>query len=193
MPSNIGRVRAREVSGLADELAVRLRVLEESRPEVRIRVDARPVGAGGKGTSLENMDIEGAMFTVVMEVSRAARDDMKAMLQDIKAINKAKASLRKVTSTAMIEGDSSAPRPRGRAGTADLDAVLNIMLSAYGIVIQHDVERLIRQLEAADEISEMESLGLQMALDRLSKMMSTLSNVLKKISDTSQQLVQNIR
>jgi hypothetical protein len=39
----------------------------------------------------------------------------------------------------------------------------------------------------------MESLRLQMAMDRMSKMMSTLSNLLKKISDTSQSITQNIK
>ena len=33
------------------------------------------------------------------------------------------------------------------------------------------------------EMGEMESLRLQMAMDWMSKMMSTLSNLLKKISD----------
>ena len=44
-----------------------------------------------------------------------------------------------------------------------------------------------------DSMSEMENLRLQMAMDRLSKMMSTLSNLLKKISDTSSAITQNIK
>jgi hypothetical protein len=42
-------------------------------------------------------------------------------------------------------------------------------------------------------MGEMESLRLQMAMDRLSKLMSTLSNVLKKTSDTSSTIVQNLK
>jgi hypothetical protein len=37
------------------------------------------------------------------------------------------------------------------------------------------------------ELGETESLRLQMAMDRMSKMMSTLSNMLKKISCTASQ------
>ena len=43
------------------------------------------------------------------------------------------------------------------------------------------------------EMGEMESFRLQMAMDRLSKMMSTLSNLLKKIEDTADSLASNIK
>ena len=43
------------------------------------------------------------------------------------------------------------------------------------------------------EMGEMESLRLQMAMDRMSKMMSTLSNLLKKMSDTAESITQNLK
>jgi len=55
------------------------------------------------------------------------------------------------------------------------------------------VDKMKSDLDSMSEMGEMESLRLQMAMDRLSKMMSTLSNILKKISDTSQQITQNIK
>lgn len=48
-------------------------------------------------------------------------------------------------------------------------------------------------LDSLSEMGEMESLRLQMAMDRQSKMMSTLSNLLKKISDTAQSITQNLK
>ena len=42
-------------------------------------------------------------------------------------------------------------------------------------------------------VGPMESLRLQMAMDRLSKLMSTLSNLLKKASETAQGITQNIK
>ena len=48
-------------------------------------------------------------------------------------------------------------------------------------------------LDSMSEMGEMESLKLQMAMDRLSKMMSTLSNILKKISDTSSEITKNMK
>ena len=49
------------------------------------------------------------------------------------------------------------------------------------------------KLDSMSEMGEMESLRLQMAMDRISKMMSTLSNLLKKISDTASAITQNIK
>lgn len=49
------------------------------------------------------------------------------------------------------------------------------------------------KLDSMSEMGEMESLRLQMAMDRLSKMMSTLSNILKKLSDTAESIVQNLK
>jgi len=49
------------------------------------------------------------------------------------------------------------------------------------------------KLDSLSEMGEMESLRLQMAMDRKSKMMATLSNLLKKMSDTSSSITQNIK
>ena len=49
------------------------------------------------------------------------------------------------------------------------------------------------KLDSLSEMGEMESLRLQMAMDRVSKMMSTLSNLLKKMSDTASQITQNLK
>ena len=59
--------------------------------------------------------------------------------------------------------------------------------------LDNQVDQLKGDLDSMSEMGEMESLRLQMAMDRMSKMMSTLSNLLKKISDTSQTITQNIK
>ena len=52
---------------------------------------------------------------------------------------------------------------------------------------------LQENLEGLNEMSEMTSLGLQMTMDRRSKFISTLSQMMKKISSTQDTLVQNIK
>ncbi len=54
-------------------------------------------------------------------------------------------------------------------------------------------DKMKNDLDGMSEMSEMESLRLQMAMDRLSKMMETLSNLLKKINDTQQTITQNMK
>jgi len=49
------------------------------------------------------------------------------------------------------------------------------------------------ELNSMSEMGEMESLRLQMAMDRLSKLMSTISNLLKKASDTQNSITQNLK
>ncbi|MFN8264958.1 MAG: hypothetical protein U0T11_02740 [Chitinophagaceae bacterium] len=60
-----------------------------------------------------------------------------------------------------------------------------------------EIDRLLKEIkeqtDKMNEMNEMESLRLQMAMDRLSKIMSTLSNMLKKISETSQSITQNLK
>jgi hypothetical protein len=48
-------------------------------------------------------------------------------------------------------------------------------------------------LDSMSEMGEMESLRLQMAMDRRSKMMSTLSNVLTKVSETADEITANLK
>ena len=55
------------------------------------------------------------------------------------------------------------------------------------------VEGMQNDLDSMSELSETESLRLQMAMDRISKFMSTLSNILKKMSDTASQITQNLK
>lgn len=59
--------------------------------------------------------------------------------------------------------------------------------------LQAQIDHIKGDLDSMSEMGEMESLRLQMAMDRMSKMMSTLSSLLKKISDTSQSITQNIK
>jgi hypothetical protein len=70
-------------------------------------------------------------------------------------------------------------RPKeGGPSKAELDASIGEMKS---------------DIDSMSEMGEMESLRLQMAMDRMSKMMSTLSNLLKKVSDTADGITQNLK
>ena len=60
--------------------------------------------------------------------------------------------------------------------------------------VRAELEKEIEDVKSSlREMDEMTSLRLQMTMDRMSKMMSTLSNILKKISDTSSGIVQNLK
>lgn len=65
--------------------------------------------------------------------------------------------------------------------------------SATSLKLTKGLEDPKSNIDSMSEMGEMESLRLQMAMDRMSKMMSTLSNLLKKISDTANSITQNLK
>jgi hypothetical protein len=73
------------------------------------------------------------------------------------------------------------------------DAACLESVCVYGQLNASELAAVKDELDSMSEMGEMESLRLQMAMDRMSKLMSTLSNVLKKISDTAQGITQNIK
>jgi hypothetical protein len=76
---------------------------------------------------------------------------------------------------------------------------LNVLQMAIedAFATQKDVDGAIvstkNDIDAMSELGETESLRLQMAMDRMSKMMSTLSNLLKKASETASGITQNLK
>jgi hypothetical protein len=71
------------------------------------------------------------------------------------------------------------------------------LLSFYALAevarILADSDRLKSTLDSLNELSEMTSLRLQMMMDRRSKFISTLSNIMKKISTTQETISQNLK
>jgi len=96
-------------------------------------------------------------------------------------IGTTKAELRRAQQT--IEAARATRLPRGQA--AAMGRTTDELESA--------IDDVKSELDALSEMGEMESLRLQMAMDRVSKLSSTLSNLLKKASDTSQQITQNLK
>lgn len=66
------------------------------------------------------------------------------------------------------------------SGLEALEATCQLLLST------------IEEADGMSELGETESLRLQMAMDRMSKLMTTLSNILKKMSDASLSMAKNL-
>lgn len=216
---------------------------EVVREAVR-RMEAAGSATPGLGTHIGGFagvpagdDIMAMAFAVMREAAQSAREDLKAIMAGVKAINEQKAGWRAIANTlngyaaagagkpddfAASQMGSAIPRgsasslqgkPVG-AGTLDRDALFFNMPDSNGatvtggfavqgtgtqdgMVTKKDIDRaretVKNTLDSMSEMGEMESLRLQMAMDRMSKMMSTLSNLLKKVSDTASAITQNIK
>ena len=158
--------RARTLYALTDQLQVQLRVLEETTPALDVRVVAQDSG-----------DPETVVLVLTVQASRAAAEDLRVVLDQMRAISEAKRALREKA------------RP-DRADEVDLDAALQLLTTLSVKQLQAELHR---QLDSMSEMGEMESLRLQMAMDRLTKLMTTLSNTLKKLADTASQITQNLK
>lgn len=148
--------------------------------------------AGAYGPTLgasSDADAEALAFLVLMEASRDSESDLKSIMEETKAANAAKAKQR----TALQASGSS------KAGIQD-DSRVSIQNTSRPLTrpvppravdsIQDDSRN---RLDSTSELGEMASLRLQMAMDRRSKMMEALSNLMKKQSDTSSSIVSNLK
>jgi hypothetical protein len=129
--------------------------------------------------NLSGADIEALTFLVLMEAAKSAQEDLKSIMDGVKQINDAKKSARRSASSA---------RPRPPINRAAISVVPRRKQD-----LDSEIDRAKNDLDSMSELGEMESLRLQMAMDRMSKMMATLSNLSKKISDTNSTITQNLK
>lgn len=170
-------------------------IKSEARREAALAQPSQPLTANAVRQNLSaldnprpsNTDIDELVLLVMMQTARDADQDLKTMAAQLNEINRRKEALRRAR--AQVEKSAaqdvrSQPRAVARPVThqplprAEFDTKLAGARNSPA---------------ALNEMGEMESLRLQMAMDRLSKMMSTLSNVLKKQSDTANEITRNIK
>jgi putative addiction module CopG family antidote len=172
-------------------------------------------------SALGSIDVEAQAFIVLMKAAKSAQEDLKSIMNGVKAINRAKEELRKVMNRVNKDAASNAgqrdkkPALDFSGGMGSEKAYHRVMMPFVDIDSEDSVrfvstdlfdgkivdvaylreikERLKNDLDSMTEMGEMESLRLQMAMDRLSKMMSTLSNLLKKVSDTADSITHNLK
>ena len=178
-------------------------------------------GAVGGVAELGDADIMSLAFIVMMEAAKSAREDLKAIMDGVKAINEQKRAWREVqdkvnrdraANAGLDPEDAELDFSRGLGSEQayhavpvphlDPDAPGGIRrvptdLHPGPLTRKEDlctvVAEVKNKLDSLSELGEMESLRLQMAMDRMSKLMSTLSNALKTSADTASAVTQNLK
>lgn len=160
-------------------------------------------------------------FIVMMQAAADAQEDLKIIMAKVKAMNAAKQALRGII--AKVNQDVSANagqrhnKPpldfsdgmgservyhRVKMPVADPESaggVKYVPTDLYpgritDIAELRSIQAKLRdQLDSMSEMGEMESLRLQMAMERRSQFMTTLSNIMKKSSETQSSIVQNLK
>lgn len=172
-------------------------VNEKKLSEEDVMTRSRAYGVLG---SMNGQDIEAIAFLVLMQASKSAQEDLKAIMAQVKATNEKKEKIRAAEAvlndrnrtTTRAQFDSFKLLLKPQPGVQRVKTTpSNQPVSA--IEIDDMKKQLKDQRDSLAELGEEQQLRLQMTMDRMSKMMSTLSNLLKKISDTQNQIVQNLK
>ena len=112
-----------------------------------------------------DVSIDALLQIVLSLAAESAQEDLRALMREVQRIHEQKSRLRELLERVAEESEALAERLR-----AEYD-----------------------DLFVSTEESELEALRLQMAMDRRSKLLETLSNILKKISDTESGIVANLK
>ena len=170
---------------------------------------------------LSGADIAALASLALMEAVNDANQDVRMVMTEVKAMTAAKRTLRDLISkvnrdVAANAGQKDKQPPlnfstgmgceeayhEAQMPAADPESEHGLRLVSADLHHGHlgDVdelrciqEDLKAQLDSMSEMSEMTSLRLQMTMDRRAKFISTLSNIMKKISTTQDTLVQNLK
>ena len=168
-------------------------------------------------------DVGSLAFIVMMDAVKSANEDLKAIMAEIKSVTAAKQQLRHLISKISRDVATNAGQIDGvppldfSAGMGSEEAYSNVQIpfsnctsNGGGVTIvptnlvngrqlvnvaqiKMIQQELQDDLDSMNEMSEMTSLRLQMAMDRRSKLVETLSNIMKKISATGDTIVQNLK
>jgi hypothetical protein len=126
------------------------------------------------------------------KTTREAKPTKRAVKKQIKKLRAASAAIRELATTPPPKELDEAQLETYAAEMVSLTALAD-GTDAVITKLELGLEDPDISLDAMSEMGEMESLRLQMAMDRLSKLMSTMSNILKKQSETSDNIIKNLK
>ena len=138
------------------------------KADIRTRFAGQPLGGG---------DVEALAFLVMMEATKEANEDLKAVMAETKSANEKKAAQRQAAA---------------HAANSKL-VVANIKVRPGVTAVKSADTTSAAKTDSLGEMSEEQQLRLQMAMDRRTKAMETLSNLLNKMSDTQSNIVSNLK
>lgn len=175
------------------------------------------------GLSFGEVDIDALVALVMMETSKEVEDELKAQLAEMQALTAAKQAQRAIIRKVGADIGHNAQSGREQLAFApggcfanvadclafapphDADIAFARALSSRGTAsvttavpatladLQSVADGLRARLDSMNEMSETQSMRLQMMMDRRAKLIEALSNILKKIEATQEGIVANLK
>jgi hypothetical protein len=196
IPAQATAVHAKLASALKP--AVREWVSQEAK---KVSKDSKASEAGIKadiqtrfaGQSLAGADVEALVFVVLMEASQDAENDLKTIMDGVKAANEKKAAMRQATNN-LNKGEAAirtAGQPTVRPAATNLQARPGPVVA--GNNAQMSVASQPANLNSMGDMSQEQQLLLQRAMDQRSQLEAMISNVMKSVSDTQSNIISNLK
>src|SRR5260221_294068 len=123
-------------------------------------------------------EIESLASGLAVQALQDLARDSEQYMAEVKAATSAKQRLRELIVKVAREVSQAATEPQPPAPLPDLETLLEELKSSLG---------------SMSEMSEETSLRLQMTMDRRSKFVAALSNIMKAIGDTQNSLAGNLK
>jgi len=137
--------------------------------------------------SMNANDIEALAFMVLMQAAKSAQEDLKAVMASVKAINAEKAKQREKMNNLNKEKSATAVKTDQQDVQVKKDSPLKFTMSP------EMAKKMDIQKDELGELTQEQQLRLQMIMDRMSQLEQAISNILKKIADTQNQIIQNMK
>lgn len=167
--------------------------------------------------SMNNQDIEALCFLVLMQASKSAQEDLKAIMAGVKSINQQKQAIRdamnkmnnKQQTVSKLQLDSfklllkpvQTVKPatnlkpiqatKAVAPVPARNAAVNQPASVEEL--NNTLEEIRKKHDSLSEQGEEQQLKMQMIMDRMAKANSAASNLMKKFSETQNAIIQNLK
>ena len=194
--------------------------LAELRTQIRARFSAslaggKPSSTGASPIDIPGNDVEEMVFVVLMQATNDADLDLQQIMDQVKAQTAAKQRLRDLINRVNHDvasantGANMAKQPCRTGVCQSLPGELRQLSAAtaqskrpmrmavpenltYGQLPQV-ASQLNQELDSMNDLSTEQQLQMQMIMDRRSKLEEAISNIMKKLQDTSNSIVGNMK
>jgi hypothetical protein len=153
-----------------------------------------------------NADIEALVLIVMMNAAKDAEADLQNVMSSMQKLNAARKALREEMERLKKEGAKLGKKGPKPAWLATITHAKTPLGFAYEVLpataattcatpsspdacLDEDQQKS----DTLDDLGEQLQLQLQMAMDRRSKFLTTLSNIMKKVESTSDTIIQNFK
>ena len=181
-----------QIKTLVNTTARQLTGHSVSVDSLRIAIKNKPQAAG-----LGNRDIDALMMMVLMQINNDAQKDLSNQMDEIKRLNNVKKAQRDKINKMKAQQDSLKNKTVAEYEAVKKAGKIAPTLSLIDYQKQRGIDFPILSLnnskDTPADVSEQQQLKMQQTMDRMSKAETVVSNLMKSISDSENDIINNFK